>query len=117
MLRILGMIFLLPLLMLATPASALTAKQKMETCKFGADDQKLTGAKRTAFIKRCMAKGDYEPPGRKVAKPAHKKRVAKKPAPKKPMAQQPAPAQPATEPPPSTTAAPEQPMVEPAPKQ
>ena len=44
----------LPLL-LAAPASALTAKQKMETCKFGADDQKLTGAKRTAFLKNCMA--------------------------------------------------------------
>ena len=44
----------LPLL-LATPASAITTKQKMETCKFGADDQKLTGAKRTAFLKNCMA--------------------------------------------------------------
>ena len=47
----------------------------METCKFGADDQKLEGAKRNAFIKKCMAKGNFEPPGRKVAK---------KPAPKKP---------------------------------
>jgi hypothetical protein len=27
----------------------------METCKFGADDQKLKGAPRTAFIKKCMA--------------------------------------------------------------
>lgn len=46
----------LPLLLLATPASALTTKQKMETCKFGAQSQKLTGAKRNAFIKHCMAK-------------------------------------------------------------
>ena len=46
----------LPLLLLATPASALTAKQKMDTCKVGAQAQKLTGAKRNAFIKRCMAK-------------------------------------------------------------
>ena len=36
-------------------ASALTAKQKMETCKFGADDQKLTGRKRKTFISKCMA--------------------------------------------------------------
>jgi psiF repeat len=61
---------LLPILLLASPASALTTKEKMETCKFGADDQKLTGAKRNAFIKRCMAN---EP---------RKKTVAKKPAPK-----------------------------------
>ena len=45
----------LPLLLTATPAAALTSKQKMETCKFGAQAEKLTGAKRNAFIKRCMA--------------------------------------------------------------
>lgn len=45
----------------AAPAFAITAKQRMETCKFGADDQKLTGAKRSAFIRKCMAPG--EPPG------------------------------------------------------
>jgi hypothetical protein len=28
----------------AAPASALTPEEKMETCKFGADSQKLTGA-------------------------------------------------------------------------
>ena len=39
----------------STPALALTAKQKMETCKFGADDQKLKGGPRNAFIKKCMA--------------------------------------------------------------
>ena len=44
----------LPLLVV-NPAAAVTAKQKMETCKFGADDQKLTGAKRQAFISKCMA--------------------------------------------------------------
>ena len=79
----------LPLVLLtaATPASAVTAAQKMETCKFGADDQQLTGAKRNTFIKRCMAKGNYEPPGRKKTV---RKRLAKKPAAKKPMAQDPA---------------------------
>jgi hypothetical protein len=76
MLRTIAVIGLLPLLLLASPASAAPTKaQKMETCKFGADDQKLEGAKRNLFIKKCMAQGDFEPPGRKVAK---------KPAPKKP---------------------------------
>ena len=37
------------------PALALTAKQKMDTCKFGADDQKLAGAARKSFISKCMA--------------------------------------------------------------
>jgi hypothetical protein len=39
----------------------------METCKFGADDQKLQGKERSAFLSKCMA-------NEKVAKP--------KPAPK-----------------------------------
>jgi hypothetical protein len=37
---------------------ALTAKAKMETCKFGAADQKLAGKARDAFIKKCMANKD-----------------------------------------------------------
>ena len=53
--------------LLALPAAAATKAQKMETCKFGADDQKLTGAKRNAFIKRCMANENYEPEARKNA--------------------------------------------------
>jgi hypothetical protein len=40
----------------------------METCKVGADSQQLEGAKRNAFIKKCMASGNYEPPARKNAK-------------------------------------------------
>ena len=55
MLRTLSLMCLLPVLLVATPASALTKAQKMETCKFGADDQKLTGAKRNTFIAKCMA--------------------------------------------------------------
>jgi hypothetical protein len=39
----------------ATPAFAITAKEKMDTCKFGAADQKLTGKKEQDFIKKCMA--------------------------------------------------------------
>jgi hypothetical protein len=30
----------------------------MATCKFGADDQKLEGAARNAFMKKCMANRD-----------------------------------------------------------
>jgi hypothetical protein len=39
----------------ASPCFAVDAKQKMATCKFGADDQKLQGATRNAFLKKCMA--------------------------------------------------------------
>jgi psiF repeat len=101
MLRYIGL-FALPLLLLASPASAITAKDKMETCKVGADAQNLEGAKRTAFIKKCMAKGNYEPAARKDAKKkaAAEKRAAmkKKPA-AKPMPKM-APAAPTAPPPP-----------------
>jgi hypothetical protein len=43
------------LLLLTAPALAITAQEKMETCKFGAADQKLTGKKEQDFIKKCMA--------------------------------------------------------------
>jgi hypothetical protein len=39
----------------STPSFAVNAKEKMATCKFGADDQKLQGAARNAFMKKCMA--------------------------------------------------------------
>lgn len=58
---------LMPLLLLASPAAAATAAQKMETCKYGADHDSLTGAKRDAFIKKCMANANYEPAARKDA--------------------------------------------------
>jgi psiF repeat len=77
MLRYLAIIALFPLL-LATPASALTKAQKMETCKFGADDQKLTGGKRKAFIAKCMSnKNDKRGPATQASA---KKPMAKKPA-------------------------------------
>lgn len=70
----------LPLLVLSSPVLspvlAATNAEKMETCKFGADNDKLTGAKRDAFIKRCMAGGNYEPAARKDAM---KKTGGKKP--------------------------------------
>lgn len=81
----LGRLFLaaaLPLLVIATPVSAATKDEKMETCKVGAESQNLTGAKQQAFIKRCMAGGNYEPQARKDAmkKGGAKPAAAKKPA-------------------------------------
>ena len=54
----------------AGPAIAATAQQKQETCTFGADDQKLTGAARKKFMANCMANRD-SPRGKPVpaAKP------------------------------------------------
>ena len=40
----------------------------METCAFGADDQKLTGAKRKAFMSKCMSNKD-SPRGKPMAAP------------------------------------------------
>jgi len=68
----------LPLLVV-NPAAAVTAKQKMETCKFGADDQKLTGAKRQAFISKCMANRN-DPRGPATGAKAATKPAAAKPA-------------------------------------
>jgi len=48
-------LMVLAMLVPATPLSALTAAEKMETCKFGADHQKLTGAARKKFLSRCMS--------------------------------------------------------------
>ena len=58
MLRYGALLSLCPLLLLASPASALTKEQKFVTCKFGADDQKLAGAKRKAFLAKCMSNRD-----------------------------------------------------------
>ena len=70
MLRILAVISLLPLLLLASPASAVTAAQKAETCKFGADgiranavnaDRIRSGLLTPDFIKeRSQARGVSE---------------------------------------------------------
>ena len=65
-------IFFISVMLVATPAAAVTSQEKMETCKVGADSQQLQGTKRTAFIKKCMAGGNYEPAARKNAKPAPK---------------------------------------------
>ena len=51
------------LVLAGTPAFAITPKEKMDICNFGADDQKLSGNARKSFINKCMAKG--EEPGQK----------------------------------------------------
>ena len=43
---------------LPTSSYAVAAKDKMATCKFGADDQKLQGAARAAFMKKCVSNKD-----------------------------------------------------------
>jgi len=42
----------------SAPSFAVSQKDKMATCKFGADDQKLLGAARASFLKKCMANRD-----------------------------------------------------------
>src|SRR5262249_61081475 len=49
--------FLAAALIVALPAGpcfAVDAKQKMATCKFGADQRRLQGEARDAFLKKCM---------------------------------------------------------------
>ncbi len=53
--------------LVASQALAVTAKQKAETCKLGADHEKLAGAKRKAFMAKCMAPSDA--PVRRAKKP------------------------------------------------
>jgi len=58
--------------MLPSPqALAITSKDKMATCKFGADDQKLQGAARAAFMKKCMSDKD-DPRGAGATNPPPK---------------------------------------------
>jgi len=49
-----ALIVLLP----AGPCFAVDAKQKMATCQFGADQQRLQGEARDAFLKKCMEDRD-----------------------------------------------------------
>ena len=42
----------------AAPSNAATSKDKMATCKFGADDQHLQGKARSVFMKKCMSDAD-----------------------------------------------------------
>ena len=113
MARLLALTALLPLLLIATPAAAaVTAKQKADTCKVGADEQKLDGAKRKTFLAKCMGKGNYEPKARIELKKKTKKVKRKPKAPVAAPAAAPV-AAPAPAPAPAPAAAPPPP---PAPK-
>jgi hypothetical protein len=46
---------LLAVLLPTAPSLAVSSKDKAATCKFGADDQKLTGKVRSAFVAKCMS--------------------------------------------------------------
>jgi len=63
-------IAMLSLLLPVAPSFAVTAKDKMATCTFGADDQKLQGAARKKFISKCMSnKDDPRGPAKPVPPP------------------------------------------------
>jgi psiF repeat len=68
MLRYAAAAAMLAVMLLSTQCYALTTKAKMETCKFGADDQHLKGKARDAFIRKCMANKD-DPRGPAIGVP------------------------------------------------
>jgi hypothetical protein len=68
MLRLIAATGLVASFVFATPAVAVTSQEKMETCKFGADDQKLVGAARKSFMSKCMSNKNA-PRGKPVAAP------------------------------------------------
>jgi hypothetical protein len=68
MLRFLITTAILAVILSGAPAFAVTSKDKMATCKFGADDQKLEGAARKAFMKSCMSSKD-DPRGPPIGTP------------------------------------------------
>jgi hypothetical protein len=68
MLRLVAVAGLAASVLFSASAFAITAKEKQETCKFGADDQKLTGAARKAFMSKCLSNAD-SPRGKPEPKP------------------------------------------------
>jgi psiF repeat len=60
---------LLAVMLPCAPSYAVSSKDKMATCKFGADDQHLDGKARAAFMKKCMSNTN-EPRGAPGAPPA-----------------------------------------------
>ena len=55
MVRLAVIAAVLTVMLPSAPSFALSAKDKMATCKFGADDQKLKGSARKIFMKKCMS--------------------------------------------------------------
>jgi len=58
MLRYVAVAAMLTVLLPTAPSLAVTKKEKMATCKFGADDQKLRGPARKSFMAKCMSNKD-----------------------------------------------------------
>ena len=54
-----------------SPVLAATPQEKLETCNFGADEKKLTGAARKSYLARCTADRD-SPRGKPQAAPKNK---------------------------------------------
>jgi hypothetical protein len=67
MLQRVFMLGLFTAMLFNAPAFAITAQEKMKTCEFGAEDQKLTGPARKTFISKCMANED-KPMGKSASK-------------------------------------------------
>ena len=64
----------------AGPCFAVDAKQKMATCQFGADQQRLQGEARDAFLKKCMEDRDIRAAGRlpePSPRPSNSSRIAR----------------------------------------
>ena len=68
MLRLIAAAGLAASFLFSPHAIAATPQQKMETCKFGADDKKLAGAARKSFMAKCMSNKD-SPRGKPVPAP------------------------------------------------
>jgi len=54
--------------LLGSVALAATPQEKKETCEFGANDKKLTGAARKSFMAKCMSDKD-SPRGKPMPAP------------------------------------------------
>lgn len=74
----LGLIALSPGEKSVAQEKAVSAKDKKATCEFGADDQKLKGNERKAFMTKCMAKDPADTKAKPKPKPKPKKTEEKK---------------------------------------
>jgi len=84
MIRYAVVVGLLAVVLPSAPSLALTLQQKMATCTFGADNQKLVGAARKTFMAKCMAnrndpRGPAGEPATDEPPPANGRRVMRPP--------------------------------------
>ena len=69
MLRMIAAIGMAAFFATAPQAFAANSQEKLETCNFGADELKLTGEKRKAYIAKCTSNKD-SPRGKAIGAPA-----------------------------------------------